>query len=286
MEIGHTIDISDEKAQKFGFHHGGVVTYQSEKLDPRRLLRLDPEYNNGIVYTDEVNMEFAEARRSMSNTNLLVDTVAQQIRKYENWWIYTVINEMFVDSRLRDLTDIFIRCQDTALTIDGLEKRKPVGIDFKWTIYPMSGYLHGEEGKYSVTHKADPPVLFHFEPLRGIYNNRQAQAVGKIKYGINMNDDTNSKVLGTMQTAQSQDLKRNIKDLSWLETIANKMCADGRRFIPAEEIYNHEEVLQRQLSKNEITILLQNHFNLYTQRRTIKNRTITVFEMPEEILIQ
>jgi len=95
MPIGVRINVDDETARQYGLHHGGTVTYRSKELDKEGLLRFDPQYNHGCYFIDEINMEFAEARRAMSNTNLYMDRVAQQLRKYTNSMIYTVINEMF-----------------------------------------------------------------------------------------------------------------------------------------------------------------------------------------------
>jgi hypothetical protein len=87
MAIRTAIRVEDETAISMThgvLHHGGVVTYTSQELDKEGLLRFDPSYHEGCYFIDEINMEFAEARRSMSNTNLFMDRVAQQLRKYKN----------------------------------------------------------------------------------------------------------------------------------------------------------------------------------------------------------
>jgi hypothetical protein len=285
MNISCNINIDDVTARQYGLNKGGSVKFQSEELDKEGILRLDPKYHDGCIFTDEVNMEFAEARRAMSNTNLYVDKVAQQIRKFRNSWIYTAISEMFVDSRLRELTDVFIKCEETALSVAGLESRKPIGQDFKWNIYPMSGYLAGREMSYGTTHKALPPVYFHFSPLHGIYDDKQAQAAGKMKYGIKFSREDEGGAITEMSTEQSPEIKAKIRDLAWLEGIAQEMAADGRRYIPCEEIWELPEVVSRRITKPEVSQLLEIYFAIGKARRSIEGKNMTVYEVPEAMLL-
>jgi hypothetical protein len=296
MAIGVSINVDDATARKWTngtMKHGGTVTFRSQPLDKEGLLRFDPRYNHGCYFVDEINMEFAEARRAMSNTNLYMDRVAQQLRKYQNSLIYTVINEMFVDSRIRELTDIFIRCEDTALSMEGLAAKKPTGVDFKWTIYPMSGYMLGRERSYYVTKKPLPPVYLHFEPWRGIYNDKLAQAQGKMKYGFNLTEKTtagNNIGLG-IETQPLAETVDNIAQYKWLENIVNdRMIIDDegneRMFIPQGEVLEYPEIVATGWSKTELSHTLKQLFNIVTVARRVDGVMSTVYRLPLDKKLQ
>jgi hypothetical protein len=296
MAIGASINVDDATARKWTngtMKHGGTVTFRSQPLDKEGLLRFDPRYNHGCYFVDEINMEFAESRRAMSNTNLYMDRVAQQLRKYQNSLIYTVINEMFVDSRIRELTDIFIRCEDTALSMEGLAARKPTGVDFKWTIYPMSGYMLGREQSYYVTKKPLPPVYLHFEPWRGIYNDKLAQAQGKMKYGFNLTEKANNATLGIgeLETQQSAETVDNIAQFKWLENIVNDRMAldeggNERMFIPQAEVLEYPEIVATGWSKTELSHTLKQLFSIVTVARRVDGVMSTVYRLPLDKKLQ
>ena len=296
MAIGVSINVDDKTASKWTngiIKRGGTVTFRSQELDKEGLLRFDPRYNHGCYFIDEINMEFAEARRAMSNTNLYMDRVAQQLRKYQNSLIYTVINEMFVDSRIRELTDIFIRCEDTALSMEGLAARKPTGIDFKWTIYPMSGYMLGREWSYYVTKKPLPPVYLHFEPWRGIYDDKLAQAQGKMKYGFNLTKKTGNNALGIgeIETQPSAETVDKIAQYKWLENLVNdRMIIDDdgeeRQFIPQSEVLNYPEIAATGWCKTELSHTLKQLFNIVTVARRVDGVMSTVYRLPLDKRLQ
>jgi hypothetical protein len=222
-----------------------------------------------------------------------MDRVAQQLRKYQNSLIYTVINEMFVDSRIRELTDIFIRCEDTALSMEGLAARKPTGVDFKWTIYPMSGYMLGREQSYYVTKKPLSPVYLHFEPWRGIYNDKLAQAQGKMKYGFNLTEKASNATLGIgeVETKQSAETVDNIAQFKWLENIVNdRMIVDDegneRMFIPQAEVLEYPEIVATGWSKTELSHTLKQLFNIVTVARRVGGVMSTVYRLPLDKKLQ
>jgi hypothetical protein len=291
MLIQTAIKVDDETAISMtnrAMHKGGVVSYASQNLDKKGLLRFDPQYHDGCYFIDEINMEFAESRRAMSNTNLFMDRVAQQLRKYQNSMIYTVINEMFIDSRIRELTDIFIRCEDMALSVEGLKNHKQPGVDFKWTIYPMSGYLCGRENSYYVTKKPLPPAYLHFEPWRGFYDDKFAQAVGKMKYGFELTGRDGSTMQATVQMTQSPNLTSTAAQWQWLEDMVNQRMAtfdeDGnrRRFIREDAVMNYPEIRERKLSKIEVSDALRELFNIPSILKKYDGLGYTTYVLPLE----
>lgn len=143
LDVKASFRIDEEAAAKYGMG-AGVVDFRSRELDMGRFLSFDEEYCGGVFFVDEINVALADARRSMSNQNLWATDVGQQMRKLESALIYTSIHEMFVESRIRDMTDVFIVTRDLALTPEGLAAKRKPGTEFEWTIYPMSRKLTGE----------------------------------------------------------------------------------------------------------------------------------------------
>ena len=181
MEISFGITVDDEIARELSggdLKTGGMVVYKSLPLDKVALLRLDDTYRNGCLVIEEINVQFANARRFMANTNIDFNEVCQQLRKFNTSMVYNVIDEMFVDIQLRSLTDVFIKTYDKAFEINNLIHGTEKGNDFSWRVYPWTGYLAGEENKYSVTKKPLPPVTFHFKNLHGLFDSTKHQAKG------------------------------------------------------------------------------------------------------------
>ncbi len=172
MQIAWDIPVGDELAGLYGIP-GGNVHYQSEDLDKHKFLTFHPDYFRAVFVIDEINLWLADARRAMAQQNLLADDVAQQLRKWESPLFYTCIHEMFVDSRIRDMTDLFIKTEDTALTEDGLRSKQRQGITFQWFLYPMTKKFTGHT--YQETKHAIGPLDLNGEALWGIIDTKQRQ---------------------------------------------------------------------------------------------------------------
>lgn len=150
MKIACDITVSEEVALIEGCPAGNVH-YESEELNKHKFLTFSPEYKRSCFVIDEINLWLADARRTMSTQNLLADDVAQQLRKWEAPLYYTCIHEMFVDSRIRDMTDLFIKTEDTALTENGLRRHQRQGLSFHWKPYPMTKKYSGHT--FAETHE-------------------------------------------------------------------------------------------------------------------------------------
>ena len=109
MKIQCDIFVGDESAREAGLGSGGVAHYESLPLEKGALLKLDERYRDGCLVIEEINVQYSNVRRFMSNTNVDFNEVCQQLRKFKTSMIYNVIDEMFIDSQLRALTDIFIK---------------------------------------------------------------------------------------------------------------------------------------------------------------------------------
>lgn len=245
MDISCDITIDDATAQDYGLRKGGDVHIQSNELDKEALLDLDERYAKSFIWIDEINVQYSNVRRFMSNTNVDFNTVVQELRKFHTSMGYSVIDEMFIDPQLRTLTDIFIKCEDTALSVAGLEERKPTGVDFKWTIYPMSGYLVGRENSYYATKKALPPVYFHFRPWRGVYNTDKFQRKGKYSMTAREKDKA---MQATITTEESEEVRQTYNKWGWLEEKAIALKASKRATILPSELWQYLGLAERGLT--------------------------------------
>lgn len=155
------------------------VGYASKPLDRADLYAFD--VSNGLLVIDEPNMEFSEARRSMTNQNLTFNRIIQQLRKKQLNMIYAVQHEMWVDDRLRYQTDVFISCKDILLKPGNINLPYDFGTYCEWTIYDMSGFLG--KGTFDETGEPHSLVKFYGKRWWNTYDTNQIQAEEDIKYG-------------------------------------------------------------------------------------------------------
>lgn len=203
MAIRLDVELDDDDAEYFGLDHGGIQSYHSEYIDKQSFLTLDSRYEGSILFFDEFNLEYGEARRSIANVNLMTDRAIQQLRKLQSGLIYTVLNEMYVDPRIRENTDVFIKCSDTAFNPGSLKDRKPQGREFEWMIYGMHEKFTGNGKTYNDTHKAEGPIPVELGDLWGSIDTYERQAVGQSKYG-----GTQPKHLVDLKLQDTPDIKQ------------------------------------------------------------------------------
>lgn len=240
MLIACDIKISDELARRNGLNSGGVASYYSLPLDKNSLLDLDDKYRNSCLVIEEINVQYADARRSMANTNVDFNLVCQQLRKFKTSLIYNVIDEMFVDIQLRTLTDIMIQTYDTAFDIDAMERKKPPGQTFRWSIYPLSAYMRGEQGKYKYT-KRPEKHLFNFQPWHGIYDSTKHQEKGLYSMSREMRARTSAE--------STQEMESFMSEWNWVFEFLKDKYADGIRKIKKFELYDELNVIPEDFDK-------------------------------------
>lgn len=226
MSIKVSINIDDAIAMKYGLNSGGIAKYESQPLEKDALLRLDERYHNNALLIEEINVGYSNVRRVMSNTNVDFDQVVQQLRKLRCPLYYNVIDEMFIDPQLRSMTDAIIKTYDTAFDLDSLEAEKPMGIDFCWYIYPLTGLLYGQQRKYALTHRAIGPLYFHFQPWRGIYDSNKSQEQGI----YTMSTKDKNKMLLAVQS--DSDVTQVNDQWGWLVDIVRNLRDRGVTVIP------------------------------------------------------
>lgn len=193
-----TIDVDEKEASEGvdfkGQHYtaqAGSVVYEAKPIDRNALNNLDSKYEDGALFVDEINLFGSDAWRAMSNESLERADLVQQLRKFRCPLIYTCIDEMFVINRIRDATDVFIKCADTASYASNLEKKKPQGHDFEWTIYAMSWRLAGAENTYKKTGKPLCKIPINLRGSWGIVDTdeRQSRRFKKELDSVEMTED-------------------------------------------------------------------------------------------------
>ena len=241
MVIKTDVRVDDEIAQKYGLNSGGTVHYESLLVEKDKLLKLDETYRNGCLVIEEINVQFSNVRRFMSNTNIESNELYQQLRKFKTSLIYNVIDEMFVDPQLRALTDIFIRTYDTAFDLDALARKKPTGLDFCWQTYAYSGYLNGEQGRYALTHKTEKSYL-DFEPWRGVYNDKKHQERGE--YSLNKRERQAREKAAMLSVESSGEMEAEINEWQWLIDNIRKIKNAGVEYLEASQLWQVLESIE------------------------------------------
>ena len=256
MDISCNIKIDDATARKYGLSSGGIAHYESLPIDKDALLKLDDNYRDGCLVIEEINVQYSNVRRFMSNTNVDFNEVCQQLRKFKVSMLYNVIDEMFIDPQLRALSDVFLRTYDTAFDLDALARKKPPGLDFCWQVYPMSGYLRGEQGRYALTHKTEK-VFFHFGPWRGVYDSGQHQEKGR--YSLNKREREKEEALKASYSVESSDeVKDDINRWQWLIDNVRKLRNSGIEYLEAHQMWQVLQVVEHGYTPRVIGSMLPN----------------------------
>jgi hypothetical protein len=239
MLIKCDINVDDDIARKYGLNTGGIVHYESEPLKKDALLNFTEEDRGKCFVVEEINVEYANVRRPMANTNVDFNETVQQARHFEISILYNVINEMFIDQQLRTMTDIFIKTHDTAFDLDSLEAKKERGLDFKWEVYPWSAYLCGEQGKYKNTHKSLPPMYLPFKPWRGIYSTLVTQKKGI--YSLSTKDK-NRQLLASITTESSPEMQEHFNKWGYLYPKIVEIYESGIQEMDLYELLDQLEI--------------------------------------------
>lgn len=151
--------------------NGKRIPMVSKPLDKLSLVELDKVYSNGLIYIDEVNL-LAEARRAMSQENLMFSYILQQLRKRRLTIIWSAQSELHCEDRLRFQTDIFIMCEDISI------KKKNCGIGelSLWKAHDFSGVVKGRTPR-----RSDDAIFYQGvqwnKPFWNTYNTWQLQEV-------------------------------------------------------------------------------------------------------------
>lgn len=245
-KIKMTITVQGEDASPFGLS-GGQVVYESEDLDKPALLRLEDKFHGGVIYISEINMEFAEARRSISNTNLFFDRAEQQLRKLQSAMIFNVIHEMWIDLRVRGLTDTFIKTFDTSLYPENLAAEKPQGYDFEWFIYPQTRKFNGMIFPEDIQRPIGPYAL-NLRKAWGLIDTYEKQAAGKFKYGMEFGAASTM----SMEIEESKAVLAELDQWGWLYDSIQDLHRQGYTKIKNEALWEVLQLKERGISEDKV----------------------------------
>lgn len=274
MKIKVVFDIDNAIAGKYGLE-GGQAIFESKPLNKYKFLNFDPEYQGGVFFIDEFNIWLADARRAMSNQNLIASDIGQELRKLQSALIYSSLSEMFVENRFRDNTDVYIESQDTALTPEGLVQRRRPGTDFMWTVYPMSRKLTG--WRYADKYQTLPPIYFHGKRWWGIIDTLERQK--RVKYSVDMGTTR-----ANFEIEEDPAIIEAKSKWDWLNPIAKELYADGRKYIPCQEVINRDEAQKREIPQHILSRKLSDLYNIEATTITRNGKRFRVYELPDEIL--
>ena len=209
MQIKMQVDVDDQVAAYYGVK-GGSKIYEAGHIDKQAFLALDSQYEGGCLFFDEFNLEYGEARRSSANVNLMTDRAIQQLRKMQCGLVYTVLNEMYVDTRIRENTDIFIRCSDVAFNPLNLQGKMEQGVVFEWLLYAMSTKFAGNGMTYADTKKPIGPIKMQLKHIWDAIDTMERQAAGMTKY-------TDSKSLIPLHLPEDPVVVQDRDKWGWLD---------------------------------------------------------------------
>ncbi len=126
-------------------------TFESLPLERIEMLDLAAGYRDGLVCVDEVNLEGAEAMRTMSGANLAFSGVMQQIRKRNLSVLWTCQGWEWLDNRLRFQSDFVISCRDAFLAKE--YGSHALGERSVWRVHDLSGTTGAFDQDFSLKHK-------------------------------------------------------------------------------------------------------------------------------------
>lgn len=265
IDIACDIVVSDMVAKQYGLNSGGTVHYKSEPLDKERFL--NHGYTKCATVIEEINIQFANVRRFMANTNVDFNEVCQQLRHDLVSLYYNVIDEMFIDPQLRSMTDAFIKCEDTAYNVDSLASKKPQGEDIKWLIYPINGNFAGHEKVYSKTHKPLDPVYFHFNRFHGIYDTEISQRKGIYSHSRKTKAGEMDMMIST---ESSQDMVDELNEWDWLGEKARVLKNSGISELESWQLWQHLGIAEKGISPRNHDFI--NHLAAWGIRRYRQNK--------------
>lgn len=253
IDIACDIVVSDSVASHYGLSSGGKVHYESIPLEKNALLKLDERYRKSAIVIEEINIEYSNVRRFMSNTNVDFNEVVQQLRHLLTSLYYNVIDEMFIDMQLRSMTDAFIKCEDTAFAVDNLAKKKPQGEDIKWLIYPMTGNFAGHEKTWFRTKKPLPPLYFHFTRFHGIFDTEYSQHKGIYSHSRK----TKAGELEMMMSVESSPkMAETMNEYAWLIEKVRKLKYSGVEYLEAAKLWQVLDIINHGMTPQGVGRIL------------------------------
>lgn len=153
---------------KIEFRHNRK-RYKAEPLNINALYTFSPEYQDGFILVDEMQY-LADALRSSSNANKLMDSFIMQLRKRRLNFLYTAKFMEWVDRRIRYETDVEVSCLDASFTPWGRERGMEKGTTFYLAFKDLSGLMTGVSFYQS---GISYPQTFKGKPVHNKYDSNE-----------------------------------------------------------------------------------------------------------------
>lgn len=232
IKIKHTWEVPNNIARENGVAKGGEVIHQADGFNKSKMFRMKGDYRVGGFALDEINVELADSLKFNTNANFYFNQVDQQLRKDQMGLLYSSIHEMWVDSRLKQVTDIMIKCFDTALSPEGIAALKPRGEQIEFYVYPMTRYLTGRT--WVENGEKLGPFYLQAKKWWGTCDTYQRQSTGKRyaqSYEQLMNGDKAGLEIGSNDMAVEEYNK-----WGWLYDIINGLRVAGVKTITSSNL--------------------------------------------------
>lgn len=232
---------------------GKITPLRARNLEEFSLIALDDMFHDGLVYLDEVNVNFAEARRAMSKTNVAFAQILQQIRHRKLDVIWSALSEMHCEERLRWGTDVFVQCSDISIS----QHNCGIGELSRWVAYDMSGVVQGKTPTSAQDGQFFTGVCWN-KPWWNAFDTTQMQGMKK------------------EEQPQEEELvadEEEDRSLDWLMPIATRIYNDPRNVIPAEDVLDLPEVQVLGIQSAVLNRALAMHCGIFAQRQARKGGT-------------
>ena len=211
-------------------YKGETREFTSDPFDSEMMFSFDDDLRDGAVFIDEANY-WVDSRRSSSNKNLLFADIAQQIRKRDLDLRFTVQFENWLESRLRQMMDVVIKCNDLHLSQWGDDENVERGTEFLWRVQDWSGALTGQA--YHETGE-EQQLILSGGGIWPIYTSKALVDIWTARQGIEIEQDKMKVTIGMGKDAKIEAAKARFGDIHGR---IRAMVEAGDTKVPSEDMY-------------------------------------------------
>jgi hypothetical protein len=152
---------------------------------------------------------------------------------------------MYIDIRVRDLTDFFVKTEDYALSEEGMAFKATQGSEFRWKIYAMTrkgaAILHTQP--YAETNHALDGYGIKAKSLWGLVDTLKRQDRKKYKVSVG-----NRNVTAEMEFTEDKKVVEEKNEWGWLYEAMKELHDDGYDELEADALWNYLDIRGRKLS--------------------------------------
>lgn len=221
---------------------GKPVLLKAEELDIEKLIVWDPEFQDGVIFFDEID-QVADRQDWMSTVSKMLNA-GVQVMRHRNLTFFTSIQSMeWLNSRLYWQADIVIRMRDLVFSSWGQDKKLKPGEVASATWIDKSGMLTGYS--FEETKKVYP-MTFVGKPFWHCYSTYHDFDVVKLKTKYLLKQP---KVTIDM-TGQEEEVNNDYEIMH--ETLRHLISQGKIRDVTAKELWGTAEDLGLKSSKQRM----------------------------------